>query len=55
MLYRKKDTITTPAPSFTPNEISYEILLSKNLIHQKPEIMHFVIINRNKYHPVFPQ
>lgn len=31
----------------------YKIFLSKNLIANNAEIMHLIVINRNKYHAVF--
>ena len=43
----------------TPFEVHYrrnageKAVLAKNLIHDKTEMMLFVIVNRNIYHPIF--
>lgn len=38
-----------------PNQLSHKILLSKNFIHQQPQVMHLVVVNGNENHAILAQ
>src|SRR5690554_5405754 len=43
------------AVSFLPNNRGNKILIPKYLITHPPQVFHFVVVDGNKDHPVFPQ
>ena len=55
MHVREKSCIILRAIFFLPNYVSDKTSCSKNLIHRHLERRLLIIINRYKYHPIFPQ